>query len=186
MRMQIVFAGLLFMAQAKTAPVLAGLNANEQKVVEYLLKDWGEEYSVTGVDIATQASGLPASDAMRLHIGKYIKNHPELHEVVRQWGWQTLSLTPNEKLVARAIVNAERDKQSPPSNADLTRMVGISEREAQQAVEMLARFGILKRNRSVGGVGYVAAEPRYVNWTPWLDFQFHRMTLSSGRIFNTN
>ncbi len=83
-------------------------------------------------------------------------------------------------------MNAERDKQSPPSTADLTRMVGISEKEAQNAVEVLARFGILKRNRSVGGVGYVAAEPRYVNWTPWLDFQFHRMSLSSGRIFNTN
>ena len=186
MTMQILFAGLLFMAQAKPNVVPTGLNANERKVLEYLLKDWGEEYSVTGVDIAMQASGMEPSDVTRFRIGDYIKKHPELHEVVRQWGWQTLVLNVNEKLIARAIVNAERDKQSPPSMADLSRLVGVPENEARSAVGMLDRFGILKRNKSAGGVGYVAAEPRYVNWTPWLDFQFHRMTLSSGRIFNTN
>ena len=115
MRMQIFLTGLLFIAQAKTDPVLAGLNANERKVIEYLLKDWSGEFSVTGIDIAMQAVGLQPSDAMRFRIGNYVKQHPELHEVVRQWGWQTLSLTPNEKLVARAIVNAERDKRPPPS-----------------------------------------------------------------------
>jgi len=52
--------------------------------------------------------------------------------------------------------------------------------------EMLARLGILKRDKSVGGIGYAAAETRYLNWQPWLDFQFHRVALSSGRIFNTN
>jgi predicted DNA-binding transcriptional regulator len=133
-----------------------------------------------------EALGLPQSDAMRFRIGSHIKKHPELHEVVRQWGWQTLALTPNEKLVARAIVNAESDKQSPPSMADLAKLVGISEKEARSAVGMLARFGILKRNSSVGGVGYVAGAARYLDWTPWLDFQFHRLTLSSGRVFCVN
>jgi hypothetical protein len=51
---------------------------------------------------------------------------------------------------------------------------------------MLARLGILKRDKAVGGIGYAAAETRYLNWQPWLDFQFHRVALSSGRIFNTN
>ncbi len=34
--------------------------------------------------------------------------------------------------------------------------------------EMLARLGILKRDKSVGGIGYAAAETRYLNWQPWL------------------
>ena len=194
MKMKICLTGFLLAALtgsvqnivAQPNPNLGGLNANERKVVEFLLDDWRQEYSLTGVDIAMQALGLPRSDAMRFHIGSHLKKHPELHEVVRQWGWQTLTLTPDEKLTARAIVNAERDKQSPPSMEDLARSVGISEKEAIAAIKMLARLGIVKRDRTVGGVGYVAAAPRYVDWAPWLDFQFHRLTLSSGRIFSTN
>jgi len=170
-------------------PNLSGLKADEKKVVEYLLKDWrdgADDYSITSVDIAMDALRLPASGGTRFRVGNYLKNHPELDEVLRQWGWQTVVLTPNEKLVARAIVNAERDKQKSPGKSDLARLVGISEKESDDALRTLSFFGILKRDRSAGGVGYIAAAPRYVNWQPWLDFQFHRITLSSGRIFCVN
>ena len=167
-------------------PNLAGLNGNERKVVEYLLGEWDDDYNLTSVDVAMEALGLQPSDEMRFRIGGHIKKHPELHAVIRQWGWITLALTRNEKLVARAVVNAERDKQKTPSPADLAKSVSISEKEARSAVRTLVRYGILKRDKSVGGVRYVAAAPRYLNWQPWLDFQFHRLTLSSGRIFNTN
>jgi predicted DNA-binding transcriptional regulator len=168
------------------SPRLPGLKADEQKVVRYLLKDWGQDFSVTSVDMAMETLGLRQSDQTRFRIGKYIKDHPELHSVIRQWGWQTVALTPNEKLIARAIVNRERDKQKAPSTEDLAKSAGISEKEAKDAVQMLARLRILKREKSVGGIGYVAAETRYLNWQPWLDFQFHRVALSSGRTFNTN
>src|SRR2546425_408702 len=109
------------------SPRLAGLKADEEKVVRYLLKDWGQDFSVTSVDIAMDTLGLGQADPMRFRIGKYIKDHPELHSVIRQWGWQTVALTPNEKLIARAIVNRERDKQKAPSTEDLVKSVGISE-----------------------------------------------------------
>ena len=80
-------------------PSLAGMNANERKVIEYLLNDWRQDYSLTGVDIAMEALGFPQSDAMRFRIGSHIKKHPELHEVVRQWGWQTLALTPSSSRI---------------------------------------------------------------------------------------
>ena len=97
-----------------------------------------------------------------------------------------LALIPNEKLVARAITNAERDNQKAPSKVEVASAVGISEKDVDRAIAILARYGILKRNKSAGGVGYAGSESRYVNWQPWLDFQFHRVALSSGRIFNTN
>lgn len=167
-------------------PGLVGLKGNERRVVEYLLTDWGKDFSVTSVDIAMDALRMRPSDEMRFSIGNHMKNHPELHAVLRQWGWETIVLTPNEKLVARAIVNSERDKQKPPLKAEVARMVGISEKEVERAVEMLARYEILKRDRSVGGIGYVATRPRYIDWQPWLDFQFHRVTLASGRTFCVN
>jgi predicted DNA-binding transcriptional regulator len=176
-------------SNAAPEPNLVGLKGDEKKVVEYLLKDWRdweEDYSITTVDIAMDALRLRPSVEMRFRIGNYVKNHPELDEILRQWGWQTVVLTPSEKLVARAIVNAERDKQKAPARPELARMVGITEKEADDAVRILSRFGILKRDRSTGGVGYIASAPRYLNWQPWLDFQFHRITLSSGRTFCVN
>jgi transcription initiation factor TFIIIB Brf1 subunit/transcription initiation factor TFIIB len=92
-------------------------------------------------------------------------------------------LTPTEKLVARAIVNAERDQHAPPSRAEIATMVRISEKDVDRAVAMLARYDILKVDHSAGGIGYVATKPRYVFWQQWLDFQFHRVSLASGRTF---
>jgi len=62
-------------------------------------------------------------------------------------------------------------------------MVGIPERDVNRAVEILARYDILKIDPSVGGIGYVATKPRYSNWPQWLDLQFHRVSLASGRTF---
>jgi hypothetical protein len=165
---------------------LAGLQGNERRVVEYLVDDWGKDFAVTSVDIAMKTLKLRPSDEMRFRIGTHIKNHPELHAVLRQWGWETIVLTPDEKLVARAIVNPERDQHAPPSRAEIASMVGISQKNVDGAVAMLARYDILKADRSAGGIGYVATKPRYVNWQQWLDFQFHRVSLASGRTFCVN
>lgn len=178
-------------AESNSAPPpnLAGLKEDERKVVNYLLNDWRkweEDYSITTVDIAMDALHLPVSSEKRFRIGNYIKGHPELDEILRDWGWQTIVLTPMEKLVARVIVNAERDKQKVPAKSEIAQLVGITEKQVDEAVRNLSRFGILKRNGSTGGIGYIAAAPRYVNWQPWLDFQFHRITLSSGRTFCVN
>lgn len=164
---------------------VSALSAEEQKVIEYLQNDWGKDYSVTSVNIAMEAVGLQPSDAVRFKIGNYIKTHPELHEVIRRWGWVTLVLTPNEKLIARALINAARANEKTPSLAELAKAVGISEAEAQRGLEMLQRYEIVKRDESASGVGYTVA-PRYMNWEPRLDFLFHTVTLSSGRRFNTN
>jgi hypothetical protein len=167
-------------------PGLAGLKGDDRGVVEHLLNEWGKDFSITSVDMAIDALKIRQSDGLRFRIGNHIKNHPELHEVLRRWGWETIVLTPDEKLVARTIVNRERDKQKPPSKAEVAKMVGMSEKEVERAVETLARYDILKRDRSAGGIGYLATKPRYVNWQPWLDFQFHRVTLASGRSFAVN
>ena len=91
------------------------LTKQQQKVIDYLVKDWGEDYSVTTVDIAMKAVKVGSSDETRFRIGSYIKAHPELHEVIRRWGWVTLVLTPDEKLIARALINSQRDAKPMPS-----------------------------------------------------------------------
>jgi hypothetical protein len=163
----------------------AQLKPEEKKVVDYLVKDWGEEYSVTSVEIAMDALKVKQSDETRFRIGSYIKAHPELHEVIRRWGWVTLVLSPDEKLTARALINAERDGKAAPSVAEIARAVGVSDDQAKRSLAMLERYEILKKDSRAGGAGYKVA-PRYIKWEPRLDFLFHKITFASGRQFNTN
>src|SRR5215208_1355818 len=161
------------------------LKPEEKKVIDYLVKDWGEEYSVTSVEIAMDALKVKQSDETRFRIGSYIKAHPELQEVIRRWGWVTLVLTPNEKLIARALVNAERDGKSAPSLSELAQAVAISEPDVKRGLAMLERYEILSKEAKVAGTGY-RVMPRYIKWEPRLDFVFHNVSLNSGREFSVN
>jgi len=162
------------------------LSPQEKKVIEYLQGVWGKDHSVTSVDQAMEVVGLRPSDETRLRIGQYIKRHPELHVVIRQWGWETLVLTPDEKLIARAIINAARDQKPAPALAEIAKAVAIPQNDVKRGLAMLEQYQILKREESAGGVGYVVAASRYLNWHPRLDFVFHRMTVSSGRNTSVN
>ncbi len=163
------------------------LTPAEQKVIEFLKDDWDKDFSVTSIDLAMEAVGLdPSAADVRYRLGTYIKSHPELHRAVRVWGWETLALTPDEKLIARALINAVRDDAETPSLERLAQLVGVPGREVENGLAMLARYGILRQEAPVGGAGYVVASDRYLNWEPRLDFLFHTVSLSSGRQFNTN
>src|SRR5882724_12018538 len=175
-----VIALLLFVNGANAANDQAQLTAQEQKVIDCLVKDWGEDYSVTSVDIAMNAVKVASSEETRFRVGNYIKSHPELHEVIRRWGWVTLVLTPDEKLIARALINAERDSKPMPSVSELAKAVGIKEPDVKRGLAMLERYEILSKDSKAGGGGY-AAMPRYLKWEPRLDFVFHKISLDSGR-----
>ena len=160
------------------------LSSEEHKVIKYLVADWGEDYSVTSVDLAMAALKMKSSDETRFRIGSYIKEHPELHEIIRRWGWVTLVLTPDEKLIARSLINAERDGKPQPTIAEIAKAVGISEPQVDRGLSMLERYEIVERAAS-SGAGYKVV-PRYIKWEPRLDFIFHKVSLDSGRQFNTN
>ena len=149
------------------------------------MRDWGEDYSVTSVDLAMNAIKVEQSDETRFRIGSYLKAHPELHEVIRRWGWVTLVLTPDEKLMARALINAERDGKPAPSVSELAKAIGVKEPDVKRGLAMLERYEILKKDSRLGGAGFTVL-PRYIKWEPRLDFVFHRVSLGSGRQFNTN
>ena len=180
----LLLLGFAGQVAGKQTPKKQKLNAEEQKVVNYLVVDWGEDYSVTSVDIAMAALKMKPSDETRFRIGSHIKAHPELHEITRRWGWVTLVLTPDEKLIARTLINAERDGKPEPTVAEIAKAVGINEAQVDRGLSMLERYEIVQRAASKGA-GYKVV-PRYIKWEPRLDFIFHKVSLDSGRQFNTN
>jgi hypothetical protein len=176
---------LLFANSARATDEQAQLNTQERKVIDYLVGDWGQDFSVTSVDIAMAALKVEQSDETRFRIGSHIKAHPELHEVIRRWGWVTLVLTPEEKLIARSLINAEREGKPEPTIAEIAKGLGLSESRAKRGLAMLERYEILKQDAKAGGAGYRVI-PHYIKWEPRLDFVYHRVTLDSGWQFNTN
>jgi hypothetical protein len=174
----------LFASGARAAGNQGQLNPKEQKVIDYLVHDWGQDFSVTSVDIAMVALKVEQSDETRFRIGNYIKRHPELHEVIRRWGWVTLVLTSDEKLMARALINAERDGKPAPGTSELAKAVGVSEVQVKRGLSMLERYEILKKVSAAGNSYQVM--PHYLKWEPRLDFVFHNVSLDNGRQFNTN
>ena len=175
---------LLFVNAGLAADPQKQLSPKEQKVVDYLVEDWGQD-TVTTVDMAMDALKVEQSDETRFRIGSYIKTHPELHTVIRRWGWVTLVLTLEEKLVARSLINTQRDGQAAPGIAEIAKAAGITEAQVPRGLAMLERFEIIERDSSITGAGYRVL-PKYVKWAPRLDFVFHKVTLESGRQFNTN
>lgn len=174
----------LFVSAGLTAGEQKQLSPQDQKVIDYLVSDWSHD-TVTSVDIAMATLKVEPSEETRFRLGSYIKAHPELHEVIRRWGWVTLVLTPEEKLIARALINAQRDGKPSPSVSEIAKAVGITEAQAKRELAMLERYEILKQDNKTAGAGY-SVLPQYVKWEPRLDFLFHKVTLDSGRQFNTN
>ena len=76
-------------------------------------------------------------------------------------------LTPDEKLIARALINAQRDSKPVPSLSELAKAVGIKESDAKRGLAMLERYEMLKKDSKGGGLGFTLI-PRYIKWEPRL------------------
>jgi len=176
---------LVFSLDASAAEPKIKLNKDEKKVIDHLVKNWGEDYDVSSVDVAMESLKMKPSDSARLRIGTYIKQNPELHEAIRQWGWVTIVLNADEKLIARMLINAERDTKPRPSVAEIAKAVLVTEDQAKRALAILERYEIVQRDKSAPDPGYRVA-PRYIKWEPRLDFIFHTVTLADGRKFSVN
>ncbi len=94
-------------------------------------------------------------------------------------------LNPDEKLIARALINAQRDGKPTPSVPEIASMVGVTEALVTRGLRMLERYQITKMDKLVGAAGHRVAV-NYIKWEPRLDFLFHKVTLDNGRQFNTN
>jgi hypothetical protein len=181
-----IFTSALVAGQlaAQTAPALT-LTDKQQKVLDYMLNDWSKPSRITGVELAMQNVGGQYSPDDRYAIGMFLKNNPRLHRTLRTFGWETATLTPNEKLIARIVSRAERENQTPPTLEKLARILETSGAEVTGALEMLVRFRIIRRDPAVKGLGYRMAEDRYQDWEGAMRITFmnHRVQVEGEKPF---
>ena len=175
----------LFAATATTGA--APLTPKQQKLLDYLVANWGVDTAVTGIDLAMQIVGGKYTAEDRYALAVHLREHPELHRVLRTFGWVPVALTPDEKLIARQLSWAEREKRPAPTLAELARAVGIRASAVSDGLRMLELLGIVRRDPAAGGVGYRMANERYVHWEGLgrIDFMYHRVRVEGLKTLDT-
>jgi hypothetical protein len=153
----------LSVAAAPQAPATS-LTPKQQKVVDYLVSHWGKDMNVSGVSLAMRIVGGDYTGHDRYAIGTYLKDYPELHRVLRTFGWETVTLDPHEKRIARVLSRAEREQRPAPSPGELRKLLHETRGAVESGLRMLEWFGIIRPDPSAGGIGYRMAEERYVDW----------------------
>ncbi len=161
------------------------LTAEQQRILDYMLADWNQPMHVTGIDLAMQIIGGQYTPDDRYAVGTFLRDNPRLHRTLRTFGWETVALTPTEKLIARILSRAEQEKQPPPTLEDLARELEVSPTNVRDGLKMLERFEIIRPDQAAGGVGYRMAEERYVDWEgPMrITFMYHRVRVEGGKPF---
>src|SRR5215469_12242952 len=149
-------------AMQPTPPVT--LTDKQQKVLDYMLNDWNKQMRITGVELAMQNVGRQYSPDDRYAIGVFLRNNPRLHRTLRTFGWETATLTPTEKLIARIVSRAERENQPPLTREEFARILEVSPDAVSGALKMLECFGIMRPDAAVKSLGYRMAEDRYEDW----------------------
>jgi hypothetical protein len=169
---------------AQAAPSGA-LSDKQQKVLDYMLNDWNRQMRITGVELAMQNVGGQYSSDDRYAIGVFLRNNPRLHRTLRTFGWETATLTPTEKLIARIVSRAERENQPPPTREGFARILEISPDAVTDALKMLERFGIMRPDAALKGLGYRMAEDRYQDWEGAMRITFmnHRVQVEGEKPF---
>jgi len=183
--MMIFTSALVAGRLAAQKPPTVRLTDKQQKVLDYMLNDWNKPSRITGVELAMQNVGGQYSPDDRYAIGIFLRDNPRLHRTLRTFGWETATLTPNEKLIARIVSRAERQNQIPPTREELARILEVSPAEMTDALKMLGRFGIMGPDAAVKGLGYRMAEDRYQDWEGAMRITFmnHRVQVEGEKPF---
>ncbi|MFQ5605691.1 MAG: hypothetical protein ACE5HS_20675, partial [bacterium] len=123
--------------QAKNSA--AALNAEEQKVVDYLLADWNKQFRSTSIPLAMKNLDLQPDDDFRLNIARYFRKHTDLANNLKWWGVNNYLLSNDEKLIAKYLINQYDQEQRLPDLTTLAEAVDLTETVVNAKLNFLVR-----------------------------------------------
>ncbi|MGH9662554.1 MAG: hypothetical protein ACRD96_28655 [Bryobacteraceae bacterium] len=144
----------------------ASLSGPEKRVLEYLRADWTKQYRTTSVAVAAETIKVKLSDDGRLRLLRFLESHRGEFVAPARHGTTTVILTPEEKLIARALLLEETGHGGTA--------MALSVPGVKQRLDFLRRAGVVVRE---GGRQRVAARfPRRPS--PRIDFYSHRVEVN--------
>lgn len=158
------------------------LSPDEQRVLAFLLEQWGKRFRITTIGQAMAALGLAPRQEMRARLGRYLATNPGLSQSLGRWGPVPFILTEEEKLLARQVVDVFQRAGRYPRAQELAQAVRIAERQAEAGLHTLADLGLIRWQPDRPEAYSVAEDWR--ERAGELGFAFHTVTLESGERFN--
>jgi len=119
---------------------IAQLSASETALLEYLRLDWAKQYRTTSVGVATKATGAKLSDASRLRLARVLDASRSGNTAPARHGVATVVLTPEEKLIARAILLEEIHSGRAATAKVIGQRLNVSPRSLMPALRFLRDF----------------------------------------------
>ena len=181
-------AVLLLAALALAGSVVAEpLTPEQQAVLDNLVANWGIDLDVSSVEKAMQRVGGDYTADDRYALATHIRDHLELHRVLRRFGWITVALSPTEKVTALLLSKAERESLPLPTLERIAATAGTTPQAVTAGLDMMERLGLVRRDPEAADPGYRMAKKRYAYWQGAfkIDYTSHRVEVHGVKDFET-
>lgn len=166
--------------EAKTTS--AELSAEAQKVVNYLLDDWNQQFRSTNIATAISNLGMAQNDELRLEVGQHFREHTDLANNLKWWGANNYVLNNDEKIIAKYLSNAFDAEKRLPDLKETSDAVGLSEKALKSRLEFMAKAGLLLESKDTK-LGYTLAEG-YNRWGGPFRHNFHTVAIEGDKPFD--
>lgn len=157
------------------------LSAEGKKVVEYLLSDWSKRMRSTSIALAMRNLEIEPNDDLRLEVGEYLRNSTHLSNNLKWWGANNYILSPDEKLIAKLLINTHEREKRLPKLSELVSELGLPEPALKQRLSFMARAGLLSEAPDTE-LGFKLIKT-YARWGRPLRYNFHIITIGDGKPF---
>lgn len=155
-------------------------------LLDHLRRRWDHLFRLTTVEQAMRALGLPLDARLRRAVADHLAARPEIHPVVRRWGYRTLVLNASEKLLARRL---SLQPAAAWNEAAAALDLQVSPARLRAALAMLGHVGFLEPGREAESrASPVARSPSLV--PAWAQragprgFAYHTVRLADGEEFD--
>ena len=167
---------------AKLATSEIELSADGQKIVDYLLDDWGQQMHSTSISLAMENLGMKPRDAVRLEIGEHFRAHTDLANNLKWWGANNYLLSNDEKLIAKYLINTYHDEKRIPDLKELSTGAGVPESDLKGRLNLITQAGLLEASKTEK-LGYALTD-EFTKWGGPLHYNFHTVRQEGAKAFD--
>jgi DNA-binding transcriptional ArsR family regulator len=170
-------------SDTRSAPDTSSLTQQEKHVLDYLRADWSKQYRTTSILLAAGPTKIKLPDDSRLRLERFLEAHRSDFGAPARHGITTVVLTPEEKLMARALLLREIASGSASVPGDIAADMKLPARRTAQRLDFLSQAGVVVVEGEGKGRRYRVAERYPRRPSPRIDFYSHLVEVNGGDRF---
>lgn len=161
----------------------SSLTRPDKAVLDYLRQDWTKKYRTTSIGLAAEVLRIKLSDDSRLRLVQFLESNRKQYPVLARHGTTTVILTPQEKLIARALLLREVRGKAGSKLEEVAGDLQVSERPLKRPLEFMQKLGIVLAEGEGTDLRYHLADrfPRRPSYR--IDFQSHQVEVNGSDKF---